>query len=218
MNTRKGSRSRLADVLADIKKHDDDNDVTPPPPKRRAAASHHNEPKTNLASAAAIITSPTYVLKLFDRSIQFSGDEIRENIPLYSLVRSWVHGQAASKQKDLKTKPEEPAESTSQLESLHSLPPPKSKAEINKRFNIYPTEEDADIRIPPWVKNFKRPDDVETTIDNSIDTISPAECMAMNKTRWKKVKDDWTLARRYHEARYEESFKTLHDMYSSCEK
>lgn len=216
MNTRKGIKSRLADVLANIKKHEDDNNIVPTPQKRKSSASHLNESRNNTSIATPSKTTPTYILKLYDRSIQFSGEESRENLPLYVLLRSWVHGDPPHK-KDPKPKPEEP-EPAPLPDSVYSLPSAKSNADINKRFNVYPTEENPDLRIPPSVKHFKKPEDIEKTFDDSVNTMNQSECLELNKMRWKKVKDDWRLARRYHEARYEESFKALHDMCSSCEK
>lgn len=166
------------------------------------------------------------ILKLFDRSVdlaQFEFQEI-EDPPLYPVCRAWVqgaHNEASLRNKSptkYTSKPDNsngthPINDESSLSTPESfrLPPPKTKLEAAKEFNLELDSEDSDLRIPQDVRNFKRPEKVEEAVDNAIETMSHQECFEVNKQRWKKVRANWSEARKIHEFRYAESFKALEE-------
>lgn len=256
MSAQKGARSKLADVLADIKnsrvedEYDYNNhDIAPPPAKRRSTgvnyvalsghiprqtrSSNNPEPKT---TSAPTPRARTYILKLFDRTVdlaQFIGEDSREDPPLYPVCRAWVHGNRAhntqNKTFETEKQPTKPEKingspNAAQLEStnealteVYSLPPARPKSDAIKKFNLTSSSEDIDIRIPESVRNFKTPENIDEIIDKSIQTMDHNDCMQLNKQRWRKVRTDWSVARKIHESRYEESFKILNDMFEvSC--
>lgn len=193
---------------------------------------------TNAPSSAA--RSRTYVLRLFDRTVdlaQFTGDNSKgEDTPLYPICREWIHSNHQktktlySSKSPTKAQPQSKSDKPTNGNSpqryqpqdqyvnetvdteVHSLPPCRSKIETIKQFKLMPTEEDIDIRIPPSVRQFKIPENVEETIDKAIYTLDREQCLMLNKKRWKRVKDEWKEARRVHESRYRESFKVLEDL------
>lgn len=140
LSAQKGARSRLADVLADIKnsRAEDDfefnnQDVAPTPAKRRVAVNYvalsghtprqsrsntssssqfnNLEPKTTPAQAP--LTTPktrTYVLKLFDRSVDLApfsvthdvdNDSSPNEVPLYPICRAWVQVHKPTNQQNI---------------------------------------------------------------------------------------------------------------------
>lgn len=259
MSSQRGARNKLADVLADIKnsRTEDADEVVPTPPKRRSAVnyvalsghvprqsrSQSNNNNTELKNAAttnAISSTPkkrTYILRLFDRTVDlapFSGENGREDVPLYPVCRAWVHGRQPTKEgrdksslkQQIKIEKSISSPSTNQLEQAQpeapaevlSLPSPKTKADIIKHYKFASKDPDIDVRIPQSVRDFKAPSDIEETVDKFIQTMDHRECLEENKLRWKKVRRDWSEARRIHESRYEESFKVLHDIFMSAQR
>lgn len=207
-------------------------------PRQSRSQSNNSELK-NTSTTNAISSTPkkrTYILRLFDRTVDlapFSGENSCEDVPLYPVCRAWVHGRQANKEGQDKNptkqqiKIEKPisSQSTTQPEQatetqaeVHSLPPPKSKADIIKRYKLASNDQDIDVRIPQSVRDFKAPPDVEETIDKFIQTMDHHECMEVNKLRWKKVRQDWSEARKFHESRFEESFKVLQDIFMSVHR
>lgn len=114
----KGARSRLADVLADIKNSRSDDDyeynnhdyATPTPAKRRSAVNYvalsGHTPRQSRSSNSASNnhlnhkqTTPkkrTYILKLFDRTVDLAPytAPTTDNLgPLYPICRSWLQDQ-----------------------------------------------------------------------------------------------------------------------------
>lgn len=225
MSSQKGARSKLADVLADIKNSrvEDEYDYKgPTPAKRRPAvnyvalsghstrstrSSNNNLPsKTNPSTPS----SSAFVLKLFDRTVdlaQFSSDT-----PLYPICRAWVHGHrpGQSQAKNYEKTNGEVIENQETLGDLandvYSLPSPKKE------------NEDVDSRIPQSVRDFKIPENVEETLDKAIQSMDHLECLESNKQRWKRVRQDWKDARRIHESRYEASFAILKDMFMATQR
>lgn len=184
----------------------------------------------------------TYILRLFDRTVdlaQFTGEKGRsEGTPLYPVCRAWVHDnnpklsrtnqstkspirQQIVVKVEKETPEVNPNPSCQQQEQatpnelvandVHSLPPPKTKLETMQQLNLTP-ENDADIRIPKSVRDYEAPKDVEKVIDESIESMTLAECMESNMKRWKRVREEWKEARKIHETRYEDSFKVLESL------
>lgn len=257
MSSQKGARSKLADVLADIKnsRAEDDldcssQDVAPTPAKRRSAVNykvlsgqaprqsrsstasnssvinpisnhnHHHETRsttTNTESAQQqTLRQRSYVLKLYDRAIDLAefintdeGDAV--DVPLYPVCRSWVHGQPKSQAPHKPAAspncvPQQESAASGQLEVV-TMPPPLTKAEVLQSLNLPAQEESVDIRVPDSVRNFVKPENTD-----SIQSMERDECLELNKQRWRKVREEWSSARRIHEARYAKSFKILQDM------
>lgn len=104
----KGAHSKLAGVLADIKKNNRDE----APVKRRNAT---YVAQTKPANATKITPrTGTYRLKLFDRPVDLG--PFSEDASLYAVTRAWVHGSSSI--------PEE------QDTGIRDLPPPKPKTII----------------------------------------------------------------------------------------
>jgi len=252
MTSQKGARSKLADVLADIKNSRAEDDAAPVTAKRRGAVNyvalsghtprqsrtHSNNLESRTAQATKIPARPrtqTYILKLFDRPVdfaQFSSDGESRNVPLYPICRAWVRGrnskssstaktakQSAKVETDVEysTSPQH-EQVTEAVCEVHSLPPPKTKLETIQQFELGTEDDDIDVRIPQSVRKFKPDDGIEKIIDESIGSMNRQECMELNKKRWKKVRGDWSEARRVHESRYVDSFKVLHEMFISAQR
>lgn len=225
------ARSKLADVLADIK--NGKAQVTPKPktPQIQTTVAKITKP-------VAVRKTKTRVLKLFNRCVDLAQFDNKDEPQLYPVCRAWLHGYQQNKQQkdqgnldshedetktttDNQVSNDEPQD-ISQLETanttinnttneIHSMPPPKTKKEAIDAFNLDVDGEDLehiDLRIPNSVRNFKPSRDLEETFDKSS-TMNHLECMALNKYRWKQIKKDWSEARKIHEYRYEESFKIL---------
>lgn len=116
----KGARSRLADVLADIKNSRTDdgpdcNHVRPTPAKRRSAVNYvalsghtprqsrsnasqqgsTNNPETNKSTNTSPSKAKSYVLKFVDYTVDLTSflptsKNATKEPPLYSVVREWV--------------------------------------------------------------------------------------------------------------------------------
>lgn len=170
------------------------------------------------------------VLKLFDRPVdlaQFIAKPEQQEAPLYPTCRAWIRGHRTTQTRNLTRQirlettnggPSVTNESSEPDEESYQLPPPKSKKEAAAQYDKVIDDENIDIRIPESVRHFKRSDNVEDTFDKSINSLNQHQCAESNKLRWKKVRSEWTEARRVHEARYEKSFKMIEDLFVSQQR
>lgn len=159
----------------------------------------------------------TYIPKLLDRPVDVARLHLDEEPPLYEMSRAWVHGKI--NERATSSSPasnyERPTESTT---DVHNLEPPKSKEEILKQLGIETNDCNFDLRIPQSVREFEPSKDIVDRLDRDISSMDPSDCLEANKRRWRRVKDDWSAARRIHELRYEESFKVLDEIFISSQR
>lgn len=101
---------------------------------------------------------------------------------------------------------------------VHRLPSPSTNAEISKKFGVEIEGDDADLRIPSTIRQYKQAADLEKTFDKTFNTMAHHECVQINRDRWRNVRKEWAQTDRIYKLRYEDSFKILNDMYKAQQR
>lgn len=175
-----------------------------------------------------------------------SGSAGTKEPPLYPICRAWIHGHKTnqttsasptttnsnnqpksiikqpSKSNDKSNvaspNPQDNNSTSEVVDEIHSMPLPKTKSEAIKRFSLDIEDDGIDLRIPQTVQKFTPSQDLVEVFDKTVSTMDRDECLQLNKQHWKRVKKDWSEARRIHDWRYEESFKILRDSLISAQQ
>lgn len=148
------ARSKLADVLADIKNsRTGEDNVAPTPPKRRStvnyvALSGHRPRQTRPKNTPVEIqvgktrsptpatnhqTSTPHTVRIFDRVIMI--DDMMKSTSLYALGRAWVHGNQGSRLADSHSSQEQAEENDTLANSIKQIFEVKSTQRITTHTN-----------------------------------------------------------------------------------
>lgn len=87
------ARSQLVDALTDIKNKQFDLNHEAPPAKRRCPNQTASRPPQPQVDVIVRNRNPTFILKLFDRSIDLFPYSKDDNMLLYPTCRAWVLNQ-----------------------------------------------------------------------------------------------------------------------------
>lgn len=152
----------------------------------------------------------TYVMKLFDRSVDLA--QFDESTPLYPVCRAWMKNQPHNRNLGRRSPTPEPELESSDEEDedtrpVYRMPSPLTiKTEASFMNN-------RDLRIP---SPLPYPQD-EPTLDEINNDLSlqpaPEQLLLNHMVRWKQVRQKWKGASRENEARYGPSLTILKDMY-----
>lgn len=85
------ARGRLKGALLDVLGPADDSDASEPTPIKREKLSNDNKKEDKERKIDTSIFRQSYVLKLFDRSVDLS--QFFEDSPLYPICRAWIANQ-----------------------------------------------------------------------------------------------------------------------------
>ncbi|XP_074646459.1 protein lin-37 homolog [Tubulanus polymorphus] len=149
----------------------------------------------------------TYVLKLFDRSVDLA--QFEENTPLYPICRAWMRNQPlnrnlGSRPRSLSPQPpiEEDDEDPDKLKNIYKMPDqiPRKKS-------------GSDLRIPTPVPQSKDELNIYET-----NVPAPEQLLLNHMSRWKSVRLSWKKAAKRNEAQFKDSYKILKEMYDRTMK
>lgn len=143
----------------------------------------------------------TYVIKLFDRSVDLA--QFSENTPLYPICRAWMRNSPTVREQErspgspLPPLPEDEEGSevnTSKNRDVYKLPPPTAPGEACRS------------RIPSPLHST--PEDEPSEPEPSTSSL-----IYCNLQRWKRIRQRSKEASHRNQLRYSESMKILREMY-----
>ncbi|XP_021563314.1 protein lin-37 homolog isoform X1 [Carlito syrichta] len=153
-------------------------------------------------------TLDTYVIKLFDRSVDLA--QFSENTPLYPICRAWMRNSPSVRDRERSPssplpplpEDEEGSEVTnSKSRDVYKLPPPTAPG---------PPGDACRSRIPSPLQPETQgtPEDEPSESEPSLSTL-----IYRNMQRWKRIRQRWKEASHRNQLRYSESMKILREMY-----
>ncbi|KAF0305493.1 Protein lin-37 [Amphibalanus amphitrite] len=141
----------------------------------------------------------TYVMKLFDRSVNLA--QFPAGSSLYPVCRAWMandpNGTAAAPPPKA-----EPKEEPSDGDLVYQLPPPL----------FPPLDEDgqpANLRVPAGLRPPDPAQLPELQPSKADDAPPKSQILAGHLARWRSVRDQWRTAAANNERRYTDSFAVL---------
>ncbi|CAH1265637.1 protein lin-37 homolog [Branchiostoma lanceolatum] len=171
---------------------------------------------SDLNSDSAHFPQHTYIMKLFDRSVDLA--QFEESTPLYPICRAWMQNQPHRR---VKVEPDSspqplPAEPTPGTSSEEGEDPDKPKEYFSLPAPAPGQEETTtdgevqDRRVPSPVP---QPDE-ELNIHADQEQAPIQETLLSNHLqRWKKVRQKWKETSGLNQGRYAESMTILKNMY-----
>ncbi|KAK5640752.1 hypothetical protein RI129_009299 [Pyrocoelia pectoralis] len=161
------------------------------------------------------ITAPvpvhhTYVMKLFDRSVDLARFE--EDTPLYPICRAWManlprNPQVIVKRRLSSPEPDNNSWSNNNLTEITRLPRPS---------------DESNLRIPsPIPMQLNRSRDEVDKINFNYDDKSPLSRDILIPThlrRWRCIKKKWISTAQKNELRYHKSMQILHTIYNKAQE
>lgn len=171
------------------------------PSKRAFQRSKKRKRKHDSLDEADVVAnyhSTTYVMKLFDRSVDLA--QFNESTPLYVIARAWLNNNQTTTED---SQPEDNVEEEQDTNNVYKLPPP-IKWKIEKGTG------QTDYRIPIPLACDEDPLDIHKNPDLGP---PPEELLLRHMARWKKIRHSWVAAARLHELKYNNSMVVLTDIY-----
>ncbi|XP_044730364.1 protein lin-37 homolog [Chrysoperla carnea] len=212
------ARDRLKGALQDLVHHEDDETASSEDdnsrykqPKRPIdSPSRTKTKKRRVDNAISNAFHHTYVMKLFDRSVDLA--QFEEDTPLYPICRAWMANQPRNPHYVIKRRLSSPepeltrlninGDDDSPISDIHRLPPPAMEL-VN--------------RIPSPL-----PEQIETNFDVDIfDNKNPPsreELMQGHQTRWVNVRRKWQDQAKKYEDRYFQSTAVLTAIYNKAQE
>ncbi|CAN2388039.1 Lin-37 DREAM MuvB core complex component [Pristimantis euphronides] len=176
--------------------------------KRPSVRPSHNRRKKRKEedglSDAAIPKTNTFVIRLFDRSVDLA--QFSEETTLYPVCRAWLRNSPGTKAPEPPPTPppsEEGDVVNGSSQNIYHLPPPST-------CPVTETGEPVNPRIPSPLPREGEPLDI-----NSPSEITPSMSVLIdqNMNRWKKIRQRWKYASYRNQQRYAQSMKILKEMY-----
>jgi len=149
----------------------------------------------------------TFVMKLFDRSVDLAQFRGNTNYPLYPVCRAWMRNEPsntgqAPRERTPTPEPDSDSDHESESGDVYKLPAPTPVAASNA---------DQSPRIPPCP-----PVQTGTELDLDLDQTDappPALLLSNHLVRWWGVRKSWKQAAADNEVRYQKSLTILKDMF-----
>ncbi|XP_050411962.1 protein lin-37 homolog [Patella vulgata] len=178
------------------------------PRKSLSKSNRKRKRKDDLGSLGSGQPHHTYVMKLFDRSVDLALFD--ENTPLYPVCRSWIRNDPQNKNIQPAPLPKSPSpvpdikpgddDEIDRYPDVHELPPP-IKQEVS---DIY-----MDMRIPSPVPQPREHIDIHS----SGEAPPPEQLLLNHMARWKETRYKWRTSAFSNEMRYADSMIILKGMY-----
>ncbi|ESO91201.1 hypothetical protein LOTGIDRAFT_228731 [Lottia gigantea] len=185
------------------------------PKKSPSKANRKRKRKDDLGSLRSGQPQHTYVMKLFDRSVDLA--QFNEETPLYPVCRAWIKNDPQSKE-PLVAPPVQRSPSPSQdikpgsddemdrFPDVYELPPPikQEKSDIH-----------VDHRVPVPTPQPQEHLDIHSTNEGA----PPEQLLINHMARWKETRNRWQITGLKNEMRYADSMCILKQMYDrQCQK
>jgi len=147
----------------------------------------------------------TFVMKLFDRSVDLAQFRGSANYPLYPVCRAWMRNEPANtgqapRERTPTPEPGSDSDQESEAGDVYKLPPPVSIPEVGPSPRIPP---------PPPVQTGT---ELDLDLDQT-DAPPPALLLSNHLVRWWGVRKAWKQAANENEERYQKSLTILKDMF-----
>jgi len=177
-------------------------------PTKRAAASFNKgrkrrRIKDELEPLEIGLYHHTYVMKLFDRSVDLA--QFEQQTPLYPICRAWMQNEPHNRNLATQQRTPTPPPDTDESNFVYQLPQPIKKCEESR-------SESSNNRIPEAVP---QPNE-KLNINADPNYASPPEQLLLNHmARWKVIRHKWKLASQHAESQYAPSMHLLRDMFET---
>ncbi|KAM7540207.1 hypothetical protein Aperf_G00000023801 [Anoplocephala perfoliata] len=156
--------------------------------------------KRRLQSDEEDIPKESFVIKVFDRSVDFG--QFPENAALYPMARAWIRNLSQNDKSSWNDIPntDDDRDPADQLPDCHyTLPKPNDGLS------------DSQVRVPPPMPSSGQP--FVINVENPPKEMSPEGLLEQHITRWREIRRKWKAACRENEERYRESYIILREMY-----
>ena len=211
------ARDLLSGALKEaIKKEDDEDtyseaDSLTSPSKRHNGISPFTSPTKSVrrrkrkSQDKSTAFHHTFVMKLFDRSVDLAQFRGSTNYPLYPVCRAWMRNEPANtsqapRERTPTPKPDSDSEHDSDAGDVYKLPAPIPPADLVHSPRIPP---------PPMVHTGT---ELDLDLDQN-DAPPPALLLSNHLVRWWGVRKAWKQAASENEERYQKSLTVLKDMF-----
>jgi len=188
----------------------------PPPttPTKRSASGKtprkRRKKDVGVDDGDGVSQNPSYVMKLFDRSVDFA--QFSEDTPIYALARAWMQNKPyGTKSSDSQESSQDGDSPSSSQESIMSATHSNGESDSKNVYSfpdpIKPMEDcDMNISFP------KEPLCLDIHYD--LDTApSVNDLKRTHIDRWKKVKTSWKEMSFQRQARYAPSIKKIRELF-----
>ena len=147
----------------------------------------------------------TFVMKLFDRSVDLAQFRGSSNYPLYPVCRAWMRNEPANtgqapRERTPTPEPGSDSDHDSDAGDVYKLPPPTPVS-----------QDDRSPRLPP-PPSIQAGAELDLDLDQT-DAPPPALLLSNHLVRWWGVRKAWKQAAQDNEKRYNKSLNTLKDMF-----
>ncbi|XP_028145679.1 protein lin-37 homolog [Diabrotica virgifera virgifera] len=191
------AKGRLKGVLKQLTEQSSDDESGSSDDNKRI----HRESRKRKVENMPTPYHHTYVMKLFDRSVDLARFE--EDTPLYPICRAWMQNQPRNPQPIIKRR--------------LSSPEPVNNSWIDNASEVHRLP----AAITPFVSRVPSPLPEQKQNKNNLN-LDYEECpppsrqslMQMHMKRWSKVKKKWIQTAVNNEARYEQSTHILTAIYN----
>ncbi|KAL5014763.1 hypothetical protein ScPMuIL_009033 [Solemya velum] len=179
--------------------------TTASPRKSATKSSRKRKRKDNSAPGDQSHYHHTYVMKLFDRSVDLA--QFDDDTALYPICKAWMKNQPHDKQlaKRERTPTPEPLPPSSEEEGLDVFP---DVYRLPSPIKLDPTEPYVDLRIPSPVP---QPDE-HLDINATGSPTSSKQLLFNHMERWKEVRQRWRDASHHNDMRHSQSLNLLKEM------
>ncbi|KAL3272379.1 hypothetical protein HHI36_013856 [Cryptolaemus montrouzieri] len=165
----------------------------------------------------------TYVMKLFDRSVDLA--QFEEDTPLYPICRAWMKNQPRNPQGIVKRRVSSPEPEyhdwNGTFTDVHRLPPPSTEFDTRIPSPLPCQEQDKDNINLNYVNIF-----IYFNLECAVAILFQDECPPVPKDilikdhlqRWAKVKKHWNETAAKNESRYAMSTTILRTIYNRSQE
>jgi len=199
------AKGRLKGVLKQLTERSDSE--TDSSDDNRSYSSKKLESRKRKVSAPPTPVHHTYVMKLFDRSVDLARFE--EETPLYPICRAWMANLPRNPQVIIKRRMSTP-EPDSNLWNGNNV------TEINR---LPPPAETFRTRVPSPLPEQKNQDKNEINLNYDEKPPVPRDVLIRNHLqRWVNVKKKWISTAQKNEDRYTRSTQILQAIYNKAQE
>lgn len=178
----------------------------PSTPRKRPSSSGNRTPRKRIKreitpqeieTQATVPTQPTYIHKLFDRSVDFA--KFNKDTSLYVLARAWMKNTPHAVETESPSESSSTSDFNQNSDAVRSLPPPVDE---NVPCSVIPE---------PLFQTQTATLNLENSLVNPPRT---ADLLNQHMTRWKAIRKSWKGASHKNQRRYMSSIQLIRKLFN----